>query len=405
MKIIFLTKGALPFPPTKGGAVETLLYQLVIANEQQGLFEFLVLSTTTSVESYQQPPVFKHTKLVTTTKLPTNWQTHWGNRLFSKVASIVTQKKISKDDHPELIDLLKDVLSKESADLVIDLNCVDRVKKIRKFYSGKLVIYLHNDYLNKQTFCAKQLLKQIDGVISVCQFLKEKIQEIEKEFPVYVVKNGIDTNQLSALSTLYKPEIKKKYEIAPAEQVLVFNGRLVKTKGPDKLLKALQDGRFDKLSLKIFIIGGITHGSSQQDTYQKKLLHLAKVLPHEVLFTGHILQQQLFEILAIADYCIAPSSFNETCCLAMVEAQYLEIPVLVTDIGAIKEYFVADGGILLRKEALEESLKNALSEVLFSEEKKKRMKKTLANKQGTISIEKMYEEFAKAVNQLMINES
>ncbi|EGO7566591.1 hypothetical protein F6356_002633, partial [Enterococcus faecalis] len=44
-KILFLTKGALPFPPVKGGAVETLLYNLVKENEQKRLFEFTIIST------------------------------------------------------------------------------------------------------------------------------------------------------------------------------------------------------------------------------------------------------------------------------------------------------------------------------------------------------------------------
>lgn len=43
----------------------------------------------------------------------------------------------------------------------------------------KLGTYLHNDYLNPETKDGKEILQELDGVFSVCDFLNQQAQKID----------------------------------------------------------------------------------------------------------------------------------------------------------------------------------------------------------------------------------
>lgn len=398
-KILFLTKGSLPFPPVKGGAVETLLYNLVKENEQKRLFEFTIISTVlpSNIELEQ----FEFTKVVYTHS-KTNMFKYGSYFIKDRTAKIVDKifgKKIFVDKFPHIFKKSLDMLARENYDLVIDLNCVDRVRRMKEATNSKVAIYLHNDYINNNLWKAKSVIKSTDIIFTVSDFLRKNILKVSGNGNVHKISNGITRTTALNLTRNQKKILRNQWGVAPNDYILLFCGRVHETKGPHRILEAIKKIQFEK-DVHVFFVGGITHGSASQNSYSKYLDRLAEKSKAKTHFTGHLSQQKIGELLSIADLSIAPSSFNETCCLSMVEAQQAGVPTIVTDIGGTSEYFIPGGGYMLDKNNITEDLVTAIKTCL-NDEQQERMRKKLSEFSDEYSVRKMYQEFERAVSRII----
>ncbi|WP_348921866.1 glycosyltransferase family 4 protein [Enterococcus rotai] len=395
MNILFLTKGALPFPPVNGGAVETLLYSLVKENEEKQVFDFTVISTALPEESV--PEEFSHTTVVYASKENSLMK---DAAVFSKYAAAkiigkFMKRSIFTDCFPHILEKALEVLETENYDLVIDLNCVERVRKLKEAANGKTAIYLHNDYINKELWQAEHLLKTVDGIFTVSDFLSRKILEVKKDSQVHKVSNGIEKRTTVNLTKEQKTAARKRWAVEADELVLLFCGRLHETKGPHRILEAVDKLQTER-KIHVFLVGGISHGSANKNNYTTYLKELAEKSQVTVHFTGHLSQEKVGELLSIADLSLSPSSFNETCCLSMVEAQQAGVPAIVTAIGGIPEYFIEGGGYLLDEENITDELTRTLQYCLDSDVQTN-MKNQLTKYDNIHSIQRMYKEFEQAV--------
>lgn len=398
-KILFLTKGSLPFPPVKGGAVETLLYNLVKENEQKRLFEFTIISTVlpSNIELEQ----FEFTKVVYTHS-KTNMFKYGSYFIKDRTAKIVDKifgKKIFVDKFPHIFKKSLDMLARENYDLVIDLNCVDRVRRMKEATNSKVAIYLHNDYINNNLWKAKSVIKSTDIIFTVSDFLRKNILKVSENGNVHKISNGITRTTTLNLTRNQKKDLRNQWGVALNDYILLFCGRMHETKGPHRILEAIKKIQFEK-NVHIFFVGGITHGSASQNSYSKYLDRLAEKSKAKTHFTGHLSQQKIGELLSIADLSIAPSSFNETCCLSMVEAQQAGVPTIVTDIGGTSEYFIPGGGYMLDKNNITEDLVTAIKTCL-KDEQQEVMRKKLSEFSDEYSVRKMYQEFEHAVSKII----
>ncbi|MCO5432260.1 glycosyltransferase family 4 protein [Enterococcus faecalis] len=398
-KILFLTKGSLPFPPVKGGAVETLLYNLVKENEQKRLFEFTIISTV--LPSNTELEQFEFTKVVYTHS-KTNMFKYGSYFIKDRTAKIVDKifgKKIFVDKFPHIFKKSLDMLARENYDLVIDLNCVDRVRRMKETTNSKVAIYLHNDYINKNLWKAKSVIKSTDIIFTVSDFLRKNILNVSEDSNVHKISNGITRTTALNLTRNQKKDLRNQWGVAPNDYILLFCGRMHVTKGPHRILEAIKKIQFEK-DVHVFFVGGITHGSASQNSYSKYLDRLAEKSKAKTHFTGHLSQQKIGELLSIADLSIAPSSFNETCCLSMVEAQQAGVPTIVTDIGGTSEYFIPGGGYMLDKNNITEDLVTAIKTCL-NDEQQESMRKKLSEFSDEYSVRKMYQEFERAVSRII----
>lgn len=398
-KILFLTKGSLPFPPVKGGAVETLLYNLVKENEQKRLFEFTIISTV--LPSNTELEQFEFTKVVYTHS-KTNMFKYGSYFIKDRTAKIVDKifgKKIFVDKFPHIFKKSLDMLARENYDLVIDLNCVDRVRRMKEATNSKVAIYLHNDYINKNLWKAKSVIKSTDIIFTVSDFLRKNILNVSEDSNVHKISNGITRTTALNLTRNQKKDLRNQWGVAPNDYILLFCGRMHETKGPHRILEAIKKIQFEK-DVHVFFVGGITHGSAYQNSYSKYLDRLAEKSKAKTHFTGHLSQQKIGELLSIVDLSIAPSSFNETCCLSMVEAQQAGVPTIVTDIGGTSEYFIPGGGYMLDKNNITEDLVTAIKTCL-NDEQQERMRKKLSEFSDEYSVRKMYQEFERAVSRII----
>ena len=404
-RVLLLTYGKLPIPAVKGGAIETLLDSLIEENEQQQQVELIVMSgADPAISTFNQTHKYTQVISVKTNERPVWWMLQ---KCWNKLKQLLTGKRKNLIPYPELIKAANQYLQENTVDCLIDLNCPERIPAIRSFYLGKLAVYLHNDYLNPQTFKGAEILQELDGVLSVCHFLNNQVRQIDytKDWPLlYRVNNGIALKKYQPATEEEKQHIRLQLNYSQTDCVIVFSGRITETKGIHLLLEALS--RLDSLeNVKVLVLGGTTYSSAEKDSYFKKVMAQAKHLPIEVKFTGYIEKQQIPRYLKAADICAVPSIFHETCCLSAVEAQAMGIPVIATRIGGIPEYISEAGSFLIDYDAqFVENFAAGLDRLIHDETLRQQMREEALKERTRHSQERYYDEFVKCINHFVENE-
>lgn len=401
-RVLLLTYGKLPVPAVRGGAIETLVDTLIEENEKKQLLELFVISREDSaIESFNQNHQFTKVIPVKTKEHPIWW---FFQKCMNKLFAAFDGKKRALIPYPVLIAETKDVLQEQPMDCVVDLNCPERILSLREFYPGKLAVYLHNDYLNQRTSHGKQILQQLDGVISVCDFLNQqvrKIPSIELVPQYFRVNNGIDLVHYQPPEIDERKSWRERFNMDDEDCVIVFFGRITETKGVHLLLEALSQLEFS-VPVKVLIIGGNTYSSTQQDSYVKRVKAQAERLPIDVTFTGYVDKEQIPNYLKAADICAVPSIFHETCCLSAVEAQAMGIPVIATKIGGIPEYISQESALLIDYDKnFVENFAAGLDQLIHHPELRYQLQSEAIKQRRQHSKERYYKEFVSSVEQLI----
>ncbi|MGI8170479.1 glycosyltransferase family 4 protein [Enterococcus lactis] len=347
-KILFLTYGALPFPPVEGGAVESLLEIFCKENEKKPKYRITIISKKNK-EAEKVAKQFLFTRVIYVDVKRKMKIGTLAKRSLRKIVKYLTNKRITPVFYPEIIEVAKQELKQNTCDIVVSLNAVEQVLPIKKVYSGELYLYLHNDYLNIFTSRAKIIANSCTKIITVCDALKDeitKIKGVKRELRIYTAKNGIDIEKFYINKQETRNRIRQKLNIPLKDTVIVFSGRLTRTKGAHYLIEAVKQlPSLENVSL--LIIGGIDYSNLKKDAYFNYLQRLSKPISEKVFFSGYIPSQNIPEYLVAADLSIIPSDFFETCCLSMLEAQAAGLPTIVSDVGGIKEYTNTRSSIIL----------------------------------------------------------
>lgn len=158
-----------------------------------------------------------------------------------------------------------------------------------------------------------------------------------KSFP-----NSVDENIFSPLgSEEDKEKLKKQLNLPGDKKLVFFCGRLVKRKGLIFLLNS-----WATISKKIdnAVLVLIGSGKNQPDSVEKELLKMAEKpsLKDKIIFLGEKNREEVAVYLKTADIFVYPSIHPEGRAVSVLEAMSTEVPVIVTNIGGLKE-IVTDG--------------------------------------------------------------
>src|ERR1700681_3442081 len=125
------------------------------------------------------------------------------------------------------------------------------------------------------------------------------------------------------------------------QPVIVFQGRLVATKGVRVLLEAARILREQNRSFVLLIIGdGPERTALEQFTREMKLAD-------HVQFTGRLVANQVEAALAQASVVVVPSLGGEVFGLVVAENMQRGLPIVTSDLGAFAEV-IGEGGITFR---------------------------------------------------------
>ncbi len=368
MEVAIITSGYLPVPPTKGGAVENIIYNLIQENERFHACDFTVYSCAD-----QNREIFRFTKI---NQIQTRKLTKVLDRMIYFLAKNIFRKKhlISYRYFFQRMAFMRQVGKELRAHsygrVVLENNVVmfraleyrDNLEK----YKGKIYYHAHNE-LGK-TLGYDSYLSQAKKIIGVSDYITGCFQKlIGMQTTEYVtVHNTIDEKLFEKkISQEEKDTLKKKLGIDPGCPVLLFAGRIAKEKGILELLEALSG--LEEECYTLLVTGSTFYNIDIKDGFEEQLKQITERISGKIIFTGLIPYPKMYQYYQIADLCILPSVWQEPCGMSMIECLASGTPLITTRTGGVPEN-VTEATVLLDTENLTETLREQLHKYLSDSE-------------------------------------
>ena len=303
INIAIVAPNILPIPAVKGGAIETLMENLIKQNEIFNEID-LTIYTIFDSEAKKKSLQYKNTDFIFINEKKINARVYnFFRRVIMRVFSVNINSYYIKS-------ILKDINKKDFNRIIVegDKNNVIPLKK-NKLGLG-VYLHTHHDALKENS---ENLINECEKIIVVSKYIKEKtlsLNNVDKS-KFIVLKNTIDTNLFN--KNKYKNErdkIKKKFGVKDNEFIISFTGRLIPEKGIKELILAFKDIKTDK-NIKLLIIGSSNFGLDTTNEYEYELQEISKEIKDNIIFTGFVHNDEVAKIHSIVDVAVVPSKCNE----------------------------------------------------------------------------------------------
>ena len=327
LKIAVITPGNLPVPAFDGGAVESLVQMLIDENELSRNVHFLIFTIQD-----QNKKVFNLNYELTTFKIINDQALSY--KLFKFIRYLINSIGFIRIKNQFISSVFKFSFLLEECDIILLENDIKHLKFFQNL-SSKVVLHLHNNYLNELN--AKSLeahILSLSKIICVSDFLKRDIQNI---FPscqkIVRVHNGFRDSKYSEQK---KSLNRSSIDIPNNAIVIVFCGRVQKSKGIWELVRVFNRLCSEQKNLKLLIIGPEDYNSTKMNEANLIIQNFPH-LSDNLIFTGFIDQSRVHSYLSLCDIGVVPSIADEAFGMISIEAQAAGLPVVISDSGGLTE--------------------------------------------------------------------
>jgi len=178
---------------------------------------------------------------------------------------------------------------------------------------------------------------------------------------IEIVPNGIDFSEFEELPK--KGAFRKRYSIKRDEKIILYLGRLDKTKGINLLVKAFADLYKDLNNIRLVLIGR-DYGA---ETYLKNLISVSKI-DDKVIFTGFVSKNEKMEAFVDSEVFVTPSfyGFPHT----FLETMACGTPLITTDKGDELNWIHNKVGYVVKYD--KDQLRDAMFKILSDNAMRKR---------------------------------
>ena len=275
MKLLVISAGVHPVPPVNGGAVENLI-DIYLKDNKENDIEVLSIYDK-KLEKYE----YKYD----------NCKFHFIKKNIVLDYIILCFEKILRRvfdiyfGTPYIQKVCAYIKKQNKYDLIIVENMPQYGPLIRKVSNSKLILHLHNDYLNVDSFKNKKNYLSFDKILCVSNFISNRVKEIgnKDDKKVFTLYNGIDLEKFSNESTVNE-DIFEKYKIQKKKFNVIYSGRICPEKGVENLIDAFN--MINDLKMQLIIIGGYNYGTSKDNEFITNLKNKSK--GKNIVFTGYI---------------------------------------------------------------------------------------------------------------------
>ncbi|OKO93179.1 Glycosyl transferase, group 1 [Geobacillus proteiniphilus] len=207
------------------------------------------------------------------------------------------------------------------------------------------VLSLHNDMFSPLKITAEQAKRALDActlLTAVSEYIKRTVTNRYPIDPqkVKVVYSGVDLAQYIPVWTEEGKRIRQAERQAYGltdKKVVLFLGRLSKTKGPHLLIQCLPSLLVRHPEAALVIVGGKWFGDTGRSEYIDWLHELAAPMADRVLFTNYVPHSHIPKLLLMADVFVCSSQWHEPLARVHYEAMAAGIPVVTTNRGGNAE--------------------------------------------------------------------
>lgn len=364
MKIAILTCGMLPIPAVQGGAVENLIDFYLDYNDRMKLHDITVYSPW-------DPKMPQHPAL-------TSEVNHYHyidvTSLKARIARRVYGYFHSHEYYNYFIEYYFEKvfasLNKKNYDYILLENCPGYAYKLSQRGYKNLILHLHNDLLNSKTKYHDEIFNSLTIILTVSDYVKEKVATIQTSSKIQTIYNGIDLKKFSPKETSYI----KRETIGFSENdfVIVYSGRINKEKGVSELIDALLCLK-QYPQIRLMILGSsFFENTKNEDDFIRSMKDKAKNIEENIVFTGFIPYNQVPDYLQLADIAVLPSMWDEPFGLTIVEAMAVGLPLITTRSGGIPE--ICEGvTTIVDRDNVVENLVTAIIDLHLHPDKRKQM--------------------------------
>jgi len=174
-----------------------------------------------------------------------------------------------------------------------------------------------------------KLFRNSSKLIALCNSEADAYKSIElDEKKIEILPNGVDLCKFEKLPQ--KGEFKKKYGIDQNEMIILYLGRLHKSKNIELLLNAYSD-----LTTKIHDIRLVLVGPNEMGRYVYKEIDKLDI-KDKVLITGYLTEQDKFKSFIDADVFVTPRFYGFP--ITFAESCACGLPIITTNSGDILDW-------------------------------------------------------------------
>ena len=381
MKLLIISSGFYPVTNNMGGAIENLIETYLIENDKTFKDEITLYSVKTAKS--MQEKNFENTNIRVINKTTIIYKV---KQILNLISSKFGRNYKGNTYIKEIIRDLKKKNEINAYDCIIVENIGKFIPIIKRVTDSKVVLHLHNDYLNVDTENGENIVEACDNIWCVSEFICERVRKIIKngseKNKVKLLYNGIDLSEMKKqLSKEEKENIKRQYNINNDEKVIIYTGRLMPEKGVKELIQAYIELSKEKNDIVLLIAGGARQINKNKNNFINKIHKLSKKTKSRVIFTRRIPYKQLYKIYSIADIQVVPSICEEAFGLTVVEGMNYEIPIIVTNSGGIPEIVHKDYELMVNRDLnIIQNLKDKMKYVLDNPEIAENITKEYPNK-------------------------
>lgn len=311
MNIAYICTEKLPSPAVKGGAIQLMI---------DGVAPFIASKHALTIFSITDPLLS-------------------AQEMTNGIEYIRFPKETYEQD-------VANALTKRAFDVIHVFNRPSHIPQYKEAAKqSAIVLSLHNDMfspLKLRKEAAEQAIANSTLITSVSHYIKQTVlkrYDVPEE-KMRVIYSGVDVTKYVPAWTAEGQQIRKKMRQMlglKEEKVILFIGRLSKTKGPHVLIRAMHTVLSQHRDAVLVIAGGRWFSENSWNDYVRELHRLAAPFGNRVVFTNYVPSAQIPQLFLIADVFVCSSQWHEPLARVHYEAMAAGIPIITTNRGGNAE--------------------------------------------------------------------
>lgn len=356
-KICIMLPTRLPVPTVLGGAVETLVQNIIDQNELDHRLDLTVI-TMFDEKAYEASKKYKHTRFLTFRP---------DDSIPAKIKRRVLNVLRGYPHSPEGSAAAALLANEGGFDYVIvdggDMNAVFQAG--RHCPKDRLLLHTHGTIRP-----GSRIDQAFSYLITVSGFTARVWREAtgRPDSRIKVLKNCIDINSfLRRIPEDEKKALRDSLGFAEDDFIIMFTGRIIQEKGVKELIEAIN--RIEDRTVALLIIGSSNFGTKTNTAYEQEIQGLIEESDKKIKFTGYIHNSELYRYHQISDIAAAPSMCEDAAPLVPIEAMASGLPLIITRTGGMPEYAPEGTALIVEKdEHVVENLAKAIERLKNSPE-------------------------------------
>ena len=379
MKICMILPKGLPVPAVKGGAIETLVNDIVDRNEKEKLLDITVASVYDE-EAERLAKTYSASRFIFVKK----------DFSYILTALWVRVKNLFGKDLNTYNEAILNRIKKTDFDYIVveDGGFLQFESYLRHFKKEQMIVHFHHNHT-----VPMPLDRIYSTYIGVSNFVAENFRKVTEIKDIQVLKNGIKTeNFLKRISAEERLAIRKELGFSQDDFIVVFCGRLVPQKGVLELAKAVNAINDEKI--KLLIVGSANFGDDPEGNEYISLIHEEiEASNGRISATGFVHNSKLYKYHQIADMGAMPSTYEDPAPLSFIELQASGLPTVITRTGGAPEYAAEDTIIIDKDGDVVEALKENILQLYNSPDLRTAMAASAERNAARFNTETFYKDF------------